>query len=322
MRAAVITAHGDPDCVRLEEVAEPTVAADEVLVRLEAAGLNFHDIIERRSGYPGQPNPPIPTGLEGAGTVQAVGGGVSGFAVGDRVVWSAVPASHAELVAVPARDAIPVPGGVSASLAAAVCAQGLTAHYLATSLRTAAAGDRALVWGAAGGVGRLLTQMLSTAGVRVLAAVSTAEKAAIARTAGAEDVVLNSGVAAAVARLTDERGMDVVYDGVGAPTFDVSLASVRSRGLLVVYGRAGGQVPPVDLFRLSSAGSVQLVRPRLVDFVASRTELLERAQDVFAWLAAGRISALIGAAIPLSEIAEAHALLESRAVCGKVVLVP
>lgn len=320
MRQAVITAHGGPDCLGIEAVTTPPAIAGHVLVSVEAAGLNFHDVIERRTGYPGQPAPPLPAGLEAAGTITHLGPGVTDLSVGDRVVWGNVPGSHAEIVRVPAAMAIPIPASIDSAVAASVCAQGLTAHYLATSLTGQAPGNTALVWAAAGGVGRLLVQMLVRSGVRVLAAASTNEKIAVAMEAGAERAVLNGDVASAVTELTEGLGVDVVFDGIGAPTFDVSLASVRRRGLLVVYGRAGGQVPPIDLSRLSGAGSVQLIRPRLADYVVTRQELLARASDVFAWLEDGSITSLIDRTLPFEDITAAHELLESRAVAGKIIL--
>jgi NADPH:quinone reductase len=322
MRAAVITAHGGPECIAVETVEIPAPRPGHVLVEVAAAGLNFHDVIERSSGYPGQPAPPLRTGLEGAGTVITVGSGVAEPEIGHRVAWANVPASHAQFVEVPAKSAIPLPAWLDPVDAAAVCSQGLTAHYLANSLRPIASGDTALVWAAAGGVGRLLTQMLAAKGARVIAATSSAAKVEAALAAGAERAVLGSDVPSAVKELTDGAGVDVVFDGVGAPTFDTSLTSVRRRGLLVVYGRAGGQVPPVDLFRLSSAGSVQLVRPRLADFVTSREELLHRATELFAAIRRGEVTARVEATFPLSEVAAAHRLLESRAVIGKVVVLP
>jgi len=322
MRAAIITAHGGPECVAVLDVETPAPRANHVLVEVAAAGLNFHDVIDRRSGYPGQAPPPKPTGLEGAGTVTSVGSGVSDLGSGDCVAWAAVEGSHAQFVEVLAAQCIPLPHGFDPVIAAAVCSQGLTAHYLANSLRPIGSGDVALVWGAAGGVGRLLTQMLAANGVRVIAASSSDAKAEAARDAGAELSVHNVDVPAAVKALTDGAGVDVVFDGVGAPTFDTSLASVRPRGLLAVYGRAGGQVPPVDIFRLSSAGSVQLVRPRLRDFIATRDELLDRAAALFAAIEAGAVTAHVEATYPLDQIADAHRLLESRAVIGKVVVLP
>ena len=322
MRAAVITAHGGPECLAVQDFPVPTPQPGHVVVQVAAAGLNFHDVIERRSGYPGQAPPPMQTGLEGAGTVAAVGTGVSAPAIGDSVVWAAVPGSHAQFVEVPAEVAIPVPAWLDAVEAAALCSQGLTAHYLSNSLQPITAGDTALVWAAGGGVGRLLTQMLAAKGARVIAATSSPAKIEAAISAGAERAILGSDVPAAVRELTDGAGVDLVFDGIGAPTFDASLASVRRRGLLVVYGRAGGQVPPIDLFRLSSAGSVRLVRPRLADFVATREELMYRATELFDAVHRGKVTARIAATYPLAQISDAHRLLESGAVIGKVVVIP
>ncbi|HJQ48316.1 MAG TPA: quinone oxidoreductase [Amycolatopsis sp.] len=322
MRAAVINAHGGPECLAVEDKEVPTPRTGHLLVKVMAAGLNFHDVIERRSGYPGRAAPPISTGLEGAGEVIAVGADTTEAQVGARVAWAAVQGSHAQYVDVPAADAIPVPKWLDPVDAAAVCAQGLTAHYLDTSLRSVAAGDTALVWAAAGGVGRMLTQFLAARGVRVIAATSSEAKAAIALEAGAERSVRYEDVPSAVRELTGGVGVDVVFDGIGAPTFDVSLDSVRPRGLLVVYGRAGGQVPPVDLFRLSGAGSVQLVRPRLADFIATRDELTCRSNELFAAIRSGNVTARVESVFPLEDVADAHRLLESRRTMGKVVILP
>jgi NADPH2:quinone reductase len=322
MRAAIITANGGPECVAVLDVEKPAPQPDHVVVEVAAAGLNFHDVNDRRTGYPGQPPPPKPTGLEGAGTVTSVGSGVTDLAPGDCVAWASVEGSHAQFVEVPAAECIRLPHGFDPVTAAAVCSQGLTAHYLANSLRPIGSGDIALVWGAAGGVGRLLTQMLKAKGARVIAATSSDAKAEAALDAGAELSVHNVDVPAAVKALTDGAGVDVVFDGIGAPTFDTSLASVRPRGLLAVYGHAGGRVPPVDLFQLAGAGSVQLVRPRLRDFIATREELLDRAAAVFAAIETGTITAHIEATYPLDQISDAHRLLESRAVIGKVMVLP
>lgn len=322
MRAVVVSAHGGPENLVVEEVDRPDPAPGEVLIEVEAAGLNFHDVIDRQSGYPGQPPPPSRTGLEGAGTVVALGSSVREVSVGQRVMWGAVPGSHAEFLTVPVAKAVPLPDWVAPADAAAVCAQGLTAHYLAHSLRTTTPGDTALVWAAAGGVGRLLTQMLAAQGVRVIAATSSTVKAEAAREAGAVRTVRPPDVETAVAEMTDGAGVDVVYDGVGEPTFDTSLASVRRRGLLVVFGRAGGQVPPVDLFRLSGAGSVQLVRPRLADFVSTRQELIRRAEDLMEAIREGVVTVRIDGTYRLDDIADAHRRLESRNVIGKIVVLP
>ncbi|HKP42991.1 quinone oxidoreductase [Mycobacterium sp.] len=321
MRAAVITAYGGPENLVVRDVESPTPRPGNVLVRVEAAGLNFWDIIERRGRLPDQPPPPMRAGVEGAGTVVAAAADVPELAVGDRVMWAHIPGSHAQLVEVPAAETMPLPPWLSATDAAAVCVQGLTAHYLANSLRIMAAGDSALVWAAAGGVGRLLTQMLAAKGVRVIAAISSEAKAEAALAAGAERAVCYPEVEAAVGEMTG-GGVDVVFDGVGAPTFDTSLACVRRRGMLVVYGNAGGPLEPVDLRRFFTAGSVYLVRPGLTHFIASREELLHRAKELFAAIERGELTVRVDNAYPLSEIADAHRAFESRAIVGKVVLLP
>lgn len=321
-RAAIITKHGGPEVLRVDHVDVPDPRPGHVLVKVDAGGLNFHDVIERSVGYPGQAVPPMRTGLEGAGIVAALGEDATGLDIGGRVMWGSVPGSHAEFVEVPAAAAIPIPPWLDSASAAAICAQGLTAHYLATSLKDLQEGSTALVWAAAGGVGRLLTQILSAKGVRVLAATSSPAKVEVAGGAGAERAVLNHEVPDAVADATGGEGVDVVFDGVGAPTFDTSLGCVRKRGLVVVYGRAGGPVPPIDIVRLSAAGSVSLVRPRLVDFIETRSELLRRADELLAWLQSGVVTVHIDSAFSLDDIAEAHRHLESRGVIGKVVLTP
>lgn len=321
-KAAVITAHGGPECLAIREEEVQAPPPEHVLVKVAASGLNFHDVIERRTGYPDSSDLPMRTGFEGAGIVIANGAEVGAPAIGDRVVWGASAGSHAEYVTMPAASTIPVPDWLSLVDAAAVFSQGLTAHYLATSLRSFTVGDTALVWAAAGGVGRILTQLLVRQGVRVLAATSSEVKAAAAREAGAELSVSYDEVAAAVAQLTGGGKVDVVFDSIGAPTFDTSLSCVRGRGLLVAYGRSGGPVPPVDLYRLSSAGSVQLVRPRLVDFIATREDLVHRASELFSAVEAGDVTVRVDASYALDDIARAHRVLESRTVIGKVVICP
>ncbi|CDO86161.1 hypothetical protein AWC29_29395 [Mycobacterium triplex] len=322
MRAAVITAYGGPENIVIKEVDKPTPQPGNVLVAVQAAGLNFRDIIERRGLLPGEPRPPVRAGVEGAGIVVAAAAGITEPAVGDRVMWAHIRGSHAELVEVPVQETIKLPPWLGAVDAAAICSQGLTAHYLANSLRLTVAGDSALVWAAAGGVGRLLTQMLAAKGARVIAAVSSEAKAEAALAAGAERAVLYSEVKTAIDVLTDGVGVDVVFDGVGGSTFDTSLASVRRRGMLVVYGIAGGPLPPVDPRRLYLAGSVYLVRPGLAHFIATRDELLYRAKELFAAIESGMITVRIDGKYPLSDIADAHRALESRATIGKVVLLP
>lgn len=322
MRAVVITAYGGPENLVVEDVERPTPRPGNVLVEVEAAGLNFWDIIERQGRLPDQPPPPVRAGVEGAGTVVAVAAGITEPAVGDRVMWVHIPGSHAQLVEVPAVDTVPLPIWLSAVDAAGVCVQGLTAHYLANSLRIMAAGDSALVWAAAGGVGQLLTQMLAAKGVRVIAAISSEAKAAAALAAGAERAALYPDVKVAVDEVTGGAGVDMVFDAVGAPTFDTSLASVRRRGMVVAYGNAGGLLAPVDPRRFYTAGSVHFVRPGLAHFIASRDELLYRANELFSAIQRGELKICVDARYPLSDICSAHQAFEDRAIIGKVVLLP
>lgn len=296
------------------------------MVRTAAAGVNFRDIYERSGVYP-MPFPHVP-GAEGAGTVLAVGDGVSGFAVGDRVAWADARGSYAELVVVPAEQALPVPDGVELEVAAAVPLQGMTAHYLVTSTFPVQRGHTVLLTAAAGGTGLLLTQLAAARGARVIGLVGSEEKAALARNAGAAEVIVCAGlgdltteVPARVRELTDGQGVDVAYDGVGKDTFDATLASVRRRGMLVLFGGASGQVPPVDPQRLNHAGSLYLTRPKLGDYIATAEELRWRADELFQAVANGTLRVRIGARFPLAEARAAHQALEGRLTTGKVLLV-
>lgn len=296
------------------------------MVRTAAAGVNFRDIYERSGVYP-MPFPHVP-GAEGAGTVLAVGDGVSGFAVGDRVAWADARGSYAELVVVPAEQALPVPDGVELEVAAALPLQGMTAHYLVTSTFPVQRGHTVLLTAAAGGTGLLLTQLAAARGARVIGLVGSEEKAALARNAGAAEVIVCAGlgdltteVPARVRELTDGQGVDVAYDGVGKDTFDATLASVRRRGMVVLFGGASGQVPPVDPQRLNHAGSLYLTRPKLGDYIATAEELRWRADELFQAVANGTLRARIGARFPLAEARAAHQALEGRLTTGKVLLV-
>lgn len=322
MRAAIITRYGDAETLEVQEVDPPSPGVGQVIVELEAGGVNFHDVLTRRGLYPGAPEPPVRIGIEGAGTVVEAGEGVVDVNVGDRVVWAGVESSHAELVAVPAESAVPIPADIEVEQAAAVLAQGLTAHYLATSVHPIKSGESALIWAAAGGVGQLLTQVVKLRGGRVLAAVSSPDKKDQASAAGADDVVVYDEVPGAVRSFTDGRGVDAVFDSIGGPSFDVSVQSVRPRGTVAVYGAAGGPVAPLDILTLAGAGSVALVRPRLVDFIAGAEELERRAEDVFSWLRSGELTITIADTYRLDAIADAHRALESRTITGKLLLKP
>ncbi|UJP38807.1 quinone oxidoreductase family protein [Cellulomonas palmilytica] len=327
MHAVEATRAGGPEVLSSVTRPDPTPGPHEVLVRVAAAGVNFIDTYRRGGVYPA-PFPHVP-GSEGAGTVVATGAQVTGFTAGDRVAWSAAPGSYAELVVVPQRELLHVPDGVDDEVAAALPLQGMTAHYLVTSTAPVEPGTRVLVHAAAGGVGLLLTQLATQRGGHVIATVGSVEKEALARAAGAADVIryrelddLTTDLPARVRELTDGRGVDTVYDGVGRDTFDASLASLARRGTLVLYGASSGPVPPIDPQRLNAAGSVFLTRPTLGDYVADRSELEWRAAELFGAVADGRLDVRVGARFPLSAAADAHRALESRATTGKVLLLP
>lgn len=296
-----------------------------MLVRVTAAGVNFRDTYERSGTYP-MPFPHVP-GVEGAGTVVAVGDGVQGFAVGDRVAWADARGSYAELVLVAADQALPVPANVDLETAAALPLQGMTAHYLVRSTFVVQPGHTILVTAAAGGTGLLLTQLAVAQGARVIGLVGSEEKAALARQAGAAEVIryrelgdLTTELPQRVRELTDGEGVDVAYDGVGRDTFDATLASVRRRGMIVLFGLASGPVPPIDLQRLNQAGSVFATRPKLGDYIATGEELRWRAKELFDALAAGSLRVRVGARFPLADARGAHRALESRHTTGKVLL--
>jgi NADPH2:quinone reductase len=303
------------------EAPEPTPGPGQLLVDVAASGVNFVEIYQRSGIYP-RPTPFL-LGAEGAGVVRAVGPGVSGIVPGARVAWTDAPGSQAESVLVEADRAVVLPEGVSEELGAALMLQGLTAHYLATSTYPVQAGETVLVHAGAGGVGLLVTQIVKRRGGRVLATVSTAEKQEVARSAGADEVIRYDQVdfPAEVRRLTSGEGVAAAYDGVGRATFDGSLASLRPRGYLVLYGASSGQVPPFDLQRLNQAGSLYVTRPTLAHYVATRDELLSRANELLSWVASGELSVRIGGRYPLGEVRRAHEDLEGRRTTGKLLLV-
>ena len=316
MRAIAIERHGGAEVLELRDVPTPEPGPGELLVETAAIGVNYRDVYERKvPGYAG----PLPrvVGVEGAGTARAVGDGVEELRPGDRVAWVDAAGSYAEQVVVPAEKAVPIPDGVGAEEAAAVLLQGMTAHYLSASTYPVREGDRVVVHAAAGGVGLLLTQLVRLCGGRVLATTSTEEKAELARGAGAEEVV---GYDEFRERAGD-LGVDVVYDGVGAATFDASLEALRPRGTMVLYGAASGQPPPVEPMRLA-ARSLYLTRPVLAHYTTTRAELLERAEAVLGVVAEGRLEVRIGARYPLEEARRAHEDLESRRTTGKLLLIP
>jgi NADPH:quinone reductase len=323
MRAVMVHENGGPEVLTTEDVPSPDPGPGELLVDVAAAGVNFIDVYYRTGAYP-MPTPFV-VGTEGAGVVSAVGAGVTDHAAGDHVAWAMVPgAGYAEKVIVPAARAVPVPAGIDLETAGAILLQGMTAHYLTRSTYPARAGETALVHAAAGGVGLLLTQVLSHRGVRVIATTSTAAKEALALEAGAAEVIRydREDVAKEVSRLTDSRGVDVVYDGVGKATFDGSINSLRPRGMFVLYGAASGPVPPMDPQLLQHKGSLFLTRPTLAHHAAARDEQLERAREVFEWVASGELSVRVGARYTLDQARQAHEDLESRRTTGKSVIIP
>jgi NADPH:quinone reductase len=311
MRAVQIQRHGGPEVMEVADVSAPAPGTGQVLVEVAAVGVNYRDVYEREGSYGG--DLPAIIGVEGAGTV--VGSG-------ERVAWVAAPGSYAELVVVDAERVVPLPEGVSVEVAAAVLLQGITAQYLTTATHVVRAGENVLVHAAAGGVGSLLTQLVTMRGGRVIATTSTEEKAELARKSGAAEVIGYDGFAERLKELTDGAGADVVYDGVGAATFDESLAALRPRGDLVLYGAASGRVPPVDPMRLEDGGSLFLTRPSIRHYTATREELLRRAGDLFGWIADGKLDVRIGGRYPLENARRAHEELEGRRTTCKLILVP
>jgi NADPH2:quinone reductase len=321
-RAIVVHEVGGPEQLRWEASDPGEPGAGQVRIALRAAGLNFIDVYFRTGQYP-RPLPFV-AGLEGAGVVEALGPGVSDFATGDRVAWSSVPGSYAESLLAATSALVKLPEGVAEETAAAAMLQGMTAHYLVTDTRRAQSGDFALVHAAAGGVGLLLIQLLAGAGAHVIGTCSSAEKEALARAAGAEHVIRydQQDFAKVVREITAGRGCDVVYDSVGRATFEGSLASLRPRGLLALFGQSSGAVPPFDLQQLNQRGSLFVTRPSLAHYTASRSELELRAGAVLGAIAAGELDVRIGARFPLERAADAHRALEGRETTGKVLLLP
>jgi NADPH:quinone reductase len=322
MRAIRIDAFGGPEVLRLADIPDPVAGNGEIVVRSEASGINYLDTYHRTGLYP-NPLPFVP-GMEGAGVVTAVGPEVTLFRIGDRVAWTSAIGSYAASVKMPAEKAVAVPEGVELRTAAAVMLQGMTAHYLTTSTFPLAKGHTCLVHAAAGGVGLLLVQMAKQRGARVIGTVGGEPKARLARAAGADEVILyrQEDFLAAVKRLTNGRGVDVVYDGVGKETALKSLDCLALRGMMVFFGNASGPVGPLDPLLLSQKGSLFLTRPTLFHYVADRASLAARAADVLGQVAAKRLDVRIDRAFPLAEAAAAHQALESRQTTGKLLLIP
>ncbi|HEY2796625.1 MAG TPA: quinone oxidoreductase [Thermoanaerobaculia bacterium] len=324
MKAIRVHAPGGVEALSFEDVPDPQPKAGEALVRMEAIGVNFIDVYHRTGLY--KASFPITLGQEGAGVVEAVGPGVTEVRPGDRVAWagSGVFGSYAEKTVVPADRVVRLPEGVTSRQAAAAMLQGMTAHYLGCSTYPLKTGDVALVHAAAGGVGLLLCQIGRMRGARVLGTVSTPEKAALAREAGAAQTIdyTTQDFAAETRRATDGRGVDVVYDSVGKTTWEKSLDSLARRGMLVLFGQSSGPVPPLDPQILSQKGSLYLTRPTLGHYTATREDLAARAGEVLDWVRQGKLHLRIAHEFPLRDAAAAHRALEGRATSGKILLVP
>jgi NADPH2:quinone reductase len=320
MKAVRIHAPGGPEAMKLEEVPDPQPGAGQAAVKIAAAGVNYIDIYFRSGQYKAQL--PLTLGLECAGTVAAVGAGVTDVAAGDRVAWTGVPGSYAQVNVIPADRLVKLPDGVSFKDGAAAMLQGMTAHYLVDSTYPLKAGDACLVHAAAGGVGLLLCQMAKMRGATVIGTVSTEEKARLAKAAGADHTILytQQDFAAEVKRLTGGAGVHVVYDGVGATTFDKGLDCLRPRGMMALFGAASGPVPAFDLQVLNQKGSLFITRPSLFHYIATRAELVERAGDVLGWIRDGKLKLRIEYQFPLAEAAEAHRALAGRKTTGKILL--
>ncbi|GAC1492444.1 MAG: quinone oxidoreductase [Pseudarthrobacter sp.] len=320
MQAIVARQSGGPEVLEYAEVERPTPGPGQLLVKVAATGVNFIETYQRGGMY--KVTYPFTPGSEAAGTVEEVGEGVEGFAVGSRVATAEGQGCYAEYTVLDAAKALPVPAGVDLHTAAALPLQGMTAHYLINSSFKVQPGHTVLVHAGAGGVGLLITQLLKIRGARVVTTVSTEEKEELSRAAGADEVLRYEGFADAVQELTNGVGVDVVYDGVGKDTFDGSLASLRPRGFLVLFGAASGAVPPVDPQRLNAGGSLSLTRPTLAHFLANPQERLWRSSEIFGAVADGSLKVRIGATYPLAKAGRAHEDLEGRRTTGKILLVP
>jgi NADPH2:quinone reductase len=322
MKAIQVFEPGGPEQLKVVDVPAPLPGPAEVLVKIAAIGVNYIDVYYRTGLY--QASTPISIGMEAAGVVEAVGSEVTGFAVGDRVAYAMCRGSYAEYAVVPSWQLVKVPDAVGFQAAAAAMLQGMTAHYLTHSTFPLKPGDTALVHAAAGGAGLLIVQMAKMLGARVYGTTSTQAKAALATDAGADQVILyaEQGFEAEVKRLTGGRGVDVVYDSVGATTFMQSLNSLRPRGMMVSFGNSSGPVPAIEPLLLSQKGSLFLTRPTLFSYAATREELQGRAADVLNWIASGRLRIRIHQTYGLSEAPQAHRDLESRAPSGKLLLLP
>lgn len=322
MHAIQILENGGPEVLRFNEVPDPVPQAGEVLIRIEASGVNFIDTYFREGRYPAAL--PYTLGQEAAGVVEALGEEVAELAVGDRVAWCGVPGTYGTLAVAPVSRVVKIPDAITTQQAAAALLQGMTAHYLLHSTFPVLASETILTHAGAGGTGLLFIQMAKLLGAKVITTVSTDEKAALAREAGADEVILytREDFVDRVKEITNGAGLPVVYDSVGKTTFEGSLKCLKPRGMLVLFGGASGAVPPFDLIRLSTMGSLYVTRPTLKDYVASRADLEARAGDVFGLVAEGRLNVRVGQTYRLQDAAEAHRDLEGRKTTGKLLLLP
>ena len=322
MKAIRVHQTGGADALQIDDIATPEPGSGEALLRIEASGVNFIDIYHRTGLYPQKT--PFTLGREAAGVVESVGEDVSGVRPGDRVAYAMTAGAYAEMAVVPAWKLVPVPDGVSSSLAAAIMLQGMTAHYLSHATFPIEAGHRVLVHAAAGGVGLLLTQMAKRRGAQVFGTVSTEAKAEAAKGAGVDVVIryTEEDFEAAVREATGGEGLHAVYDSVGQTTFEKSLRCLRPRGVLALYGQSSGPVPPFDLAKLGAGGSLFVTRPTLGHYMLDRDELIERAGTVVGWVERGELDVAIDRELPLAEAPEAHRLLEGRKTSGKLILKP
>lgn len=322
MKAIRIHKHGGPEVLSYEDIPEPEPGPGQAVVKIDAAGVNFIDIYFRTGLYPAEL--PLTNGQEGAGTVSAVGAGVTDLSVGDRVGYTGIHGSYAEYAVVAADRLVKVPDSISTKTAAAALLQGMTAHYLIRSTFELNASHIALIHACAGGVGLLLVEMAKKFGARVIGTCSTSEKAAKAKAAGADEVILytEKDFESECKRLTNGRGVDVVYDAVGKSTWTGSLNSLRPRGMMVTYGNASGPVPPLAPLELTKRGSLYLTRPSLFAYVSSREDLEWRSSDVFNWIEAGDLHIHVGGEFPLADAAEAQTQLAGRKTMGKLILLP
>jgi len=322
MKAIQVQKTGGPEVLTLVDLPVPSPKPNEAIVKIAASGVNFIDVYFREGRYPAQL--PFVDGQEGAGTVTEVGSEVKSVKAGDRVAYSNVLGSYAEYAAVPAEKLVKVPDALSDEQAAAAMLQGMTAQYLVYSTYPLKQGETALIHAAAGGVGLLLVQMAKNIGARVIGTAGSDEKAKLAKEAGADEVIVytKQDFEAETKRLTDNKGVHVIYDGVGKSTFDQDLNLLRPRGYLVLFGGASGAVPPFDPIKLSQKGSLFLTRPSLMHYVATREELEKRAGDVLGWIAAGKLKLRIAHKYKLAGVQQAHRDLEGRKTTGKILLIP